>query len=323
MLKLSFIIPLYNTEQFIIECLESLYNQYLSESEYEVIVIDDGSTDLGPVRVLDFAKTKTNCYLFTQSNIGPAAARNNGLRKARGEFVMFVDADDYLFPDTIRYFLTRIEENELDLIRGKIADVGYDGHLLSVSSSEKYSERVMDGVQLCTEVIQGEYYSVLYLIRKSVLSHHQLFFPENIYLCEDLCFLIHLCSLPVRTMALNRVLYAYRRNNPTSIVATAASLSKLMGYIWVLTDIQQIDNFRMKAVVNKAVSKGVCMILYWAASLSKPEKEQIIQALAVPAFSHLCLCGSLRFRIQALIYNLFSARGFLLFKQWMDAICLR
>lgn len=317
-MKLSFIVPLYNTERFIVECLESLYEQELAEEDFEVIVVNDGSTDAGPERVTGFAATKTNCRMVNQRNGGLSAARNSGLRVAKGEYVMFVDSDDYLLSDSISPFLEKLEMYDLDFIRGEKIEIDYDGAYLAGATFKKCSGACMGGAQFGTLVLGHDYYAWLYLVKRSFLEHEQLTFREDIRLCEDVHFSIHMCHRARRAMYLAKALYAYRQNNPHSILATAVNQSKLLDYVRVLVDIQGLKNSRMNEAVERAVSRGVCMILYWCASLPQEEQRTVIRALQIPAFSRIGLYGSLRFKGQGLIYNLFSARGFLFFKRLMD-----
>ena len=94
-IKLSFIIPYYNAEKWIAKCLESLLHQDLAEDEYEIIVVDDGST--GDVEILkDYSQSYSNIFYIWQENKMTCAARNKGLSLARGEFVFFCDNDDFV-----------------------------------------------------------------------------------------------------------------------------------------------------------------------------------------------------------------------------------
>lgn len=95
---LSFVIPLYNAGQFISSCLDSIFAIALDKGEYEVIVIDDGSTDGGAELVKEYAVKHDNLRLIQQENSGASAARNRGIEEARGEFIWFVDADDRIEP---------------------------------------------------------------------------------------------------------------------------------------------------------------------------------------------------------------------------------
>lgn len=93
---LSIVIPLYNCGEFVSACLDSILRQGLSREEYEVIVINDGSTDGGEKVVESYCKQHPNFRLINQSNQGVSAARNAGMANAQGEYILFCDPDDGL-----------------------------------------------------------------------------------------------------------------------------------------------------------------------------------------------------------------------------------
>lgn len=96
MVKLSIIIPVFNVEKYIEKCLQSVFAQDVSSDEYEVIVVDDGTLDNSMVIVEDFAKEQSNLKIIRQSNQGLSAARNTGLNNALGEYIWFIDSDDWV-----------------------------------------------------------------------------------------------------------------------------------------------------------------------------------------------------------------------------------
>ena len=108
---LSFIIPLYNASRFISMALDSIYENPLDESVYEVVVIDDGSTDDGVKVVKEYATKHENLRLIQQPNSGASAARNRGIEVAKGEFVWFVDADDRIEPKILETVWQIYKEN--------------------------------------------------------------------------------------------------------------------------------------------------------------------------------------------------------------------
>lgn len=99
--KLSIIIPMYNAEKYIGNCLESILNQNLDPAQYEIIIINDGSTDKSIQIVNEYAISNDNIIILSQSNSGQSSARNNGISKATGDFLFFIDADDFLIPDSL------------------------------------------------------------------------------------------------------------------------------------------------------------------------------------------------------------------------------
>lgn len=96
MILLSIIVPVYNIENYITRCIESLLNQEFSPNEYEIILINDGSTDNSGQICQHYTILYNNIILINQINQGVSAARNLGLEMARGKFICFVDGDDYL-----------------------------------------------------------------------------------------------------------------------------------------------------------------------------------------------------------------------------------
>lgn len=112
MMKVSVIIPVYNIEKYVERCLESINNQtYL---DIEAIVVDDGSTDKSS-DIVDRYLNHDNFIIIHKKNGGLSSARNTGLKVATGEYIMFVDGDDYLLDDTIEILISKISE-EIDVI---------------------------------------------------------------------------------------------------------------------------------------------------------------------------------------------------------------
>lgn len=114
-MKLSVVIPYYNGERWIGKCLDSLLNQDLPVSDYEIIVVDDGSTNSVEM-LLDYSRKYENIKYARQPNAGQSAARNHGLDMARGEYVFFLDCDDYVVPNVIRKVLGKAIDNQADVI---------------------------------------------------------------------------------------------------------------------------------------------------------------------------------------------------------------
>lgn len=115
-MKLSIIIPAYNVGKFINKCIQSLLKQDLPLSEYEIIIVDDGSKDDTYQKALELASKFDNVFAFTQTNQGQSGARNNALDKAKGEYVWFVDGDDYVIPNCFNKLYSIAKQNDLDAL---------------------------------------------------------------------------------------------------------------------------------------------------------------------------------------------------------------
>lgn len=115
-MRLSIIVPVYNVERYLDECISSLFNQGLADDDFEVLLIDDGSTDTSFSIASKWAEHKKNVFVYRQENRGQAVARNLGLDKACGQYVMFVDSDDYLLPHKLEPILRIADDNRLDAV---------------------------------------------------------------------------------------------------------------------------------------------------------------------------------------------------------------
>ena len=93
---ISFIVPVYNTEKYLYACLDSLLDQDLSPDEYEIICINDGSTDNSLAVLKKYEAEYKNIFVINQRNSGVCQARNAGLLKAKGEYIWFIDSDDVI-----------------------------------------------------------------------------------------------------------------------------------------------------------------------------------------------------------------------------------
>lgn len=128
-MKLSIIIPVYNSEQYIGRCLNSILNQNLPLDDYEVIIINDGSSDNSLQIANVFAKQYKNVKVYGQSNKGQGVARNKGMEKALGDYIMFIDSDDYLVHNVLNDMLSRVEDNNVEILVSGFWQMSRDGSI--------------------------------------------------------------------------------------------------------------------------------------------------------------------------------------------------
>lgn len=114
-LKLSIIVPIYNVEKYVERCVNSLLNQDLDKEEYEIILVNDGSTDGSFEVAKQLANKNSNIKLFTKKNEGLSSTRNFGIQHANGRFIMHVDSDDFLEDNVVGKVLKVAEDNDLEL----------------------------------------------------------------------------------------------------------------------------------------------------------------------------------------------------------------
>jgi len=115
--RISIVIPVFNAGTYIADCLQSLYAQQLREDEFEVILVNDGSSDNSLVICEAFGRNHTNIHIVSQQNMGVSAARNAGIALAKGDYLCFVDADDELVNGSLRYLIDNFLVAGTDVVR--------------------------------------------------------------------------------------------------------------------------------------------------------------------------------------------------------------
>lgn len=151
-MKLSIIIPIYNVEPWIGRCLDSCLNQNLSEDEYEIICVDDGSKDGSMSVVEQYAQKYSNIVMLHQANAGQSAARNHAMRVARGKYIWFVDSDDWVQPHCLQGILDTLEKDLLDVICFSFQFVDEDGTIRPDCYPHRKTEVVMNGESFIAEI---------------------------------------------------------------------------------------------------------------------------------------------------------------------------
>lgn len=132
-MKVSLIIPVYNVEDFLDRCLKSVEEQTYKDAE--VIIINDGSKDNSYKIIDEYVARNENFVCYKIENSGLGGARNFGLTKANGEYVVFLDSDDYIAPDCLEKFVCAAEENQSDIVVCNSFDVQEDGTIISLSQN--------------------------------------------------------------------------------------------------------------------------------------------------------------------------------------------
>lgn len=209
MIKLSFVIPVYNVEQYIGKCLESCLNQDLLEDEFEIIVVNDATPDNSLETVRRFQSHSRNIRVINRPNGGLSAARNTGLDNVRGEYVWFVDSDDWIAPDCIGSLYDCAKKSDLDVLCFGLNLAYPDGRIAPFYISYEENERIYEGKEFITAVkMPPAAWAALY--KTEFLRKHMLKFLEGI-LHEDQEFTPRAYTLAQRIAFTDRHLYFYNQ----------------------------------------------------------------------------------------------------------------
>jgi len=189
-MKLSIVVPLYNSENFIRPCVESLMIQKIDSALFEILLIDDGSQD-NSLRIIEgLEQMHTNVHAYHKENSGTGDTRNYGMDKARGTYLYFLDIDDYLANDTLHVILENIEQNQLDVLCFDSIKTTTRDLIDTATTVVPDHLEIMDGISYIGK--KGFEFEVWhYIIRRDFLVSTGIRFdPESIL--EDSSFTVHL-----------------------------------------------------------------------------------------------------------------------------------
>ena len=211
-MKLSIIVPVYNVEAFLNKCVDSLLAQDLSKEDYEVILVDDGSTDSSGALCDTLAAEHGNIRVIHQQNRGLSGARNAGIPVASGTYVLFVDSDDFLCPNVLGTLVGLMESKELDILRFNYQNVNMDGAVFEPNKYVKpfvdYSDVVCDGETFLNERLGYACYAWQFLVKASILRQEGNGFKEGIYF-EDVEWTPRILLQARRVASTDTLVYNY------------------------------------------------------------------------------------------------------------------
>ncbi len=209
MVKLSIIIPVYNVEKYLAKCLDSVLvgNQFTGQ----VVCVNDGSTDGSAAILEQYAKQFPNVEIITQTNAGLSAARNAGIKAATGDYVCFLDSDDYWQHNVLAGLMEQIERDKLDVLRFKYQNVNenyevFNPYKRDYRLDNDYSEVPTDGVSFLNSRMNTQCYAVMFIIKRDLLEG--CLFTEGIFF-EDTDWTPRMLSRANRVASTATIVYNY------------------------------------------------------------------------------------------------------------------
>ena len=206
---LSYIVPVYNTEAYVIKCLDTIVNQGINPDDYEVIVVDDGSPDNSRAIIEEYISTHQQVRLISQPNGGLSAARNTGIDNARGRYLHFVDSDDYLEQGMMADLLQRAVSLNLDILFFNYKNVDMHGHAISTDRVLEFpSTPPMTGYDFLSNHPMIPY-AWRFLLSRDYLDKTGYRFDTSILICEDGPFMAHILPSAKSVAYEDAVVYCY------------------------------------------------------------------------------------------------------------------
>ena len=289
---ISIIVPVYNTVEFLKESLKSLLIQGVVS--YEIIIVNDGSTDGSAKVAKDFANEHSNVIYIDQENKGAGAARNLGISYAGGEYIYFMDSDDILRKNALSSLLTIVKEEKLEAIL-------FDGEAFYSSTNKSESIEFMppnytrsktygyfsSGELLLSELINKKEFlpsPCLYIVKRSVILNNNLKFIEG-YIHEDELYTPTMLLNIKRCMHINRSLFL-RRVREESVMTSSNAEKRYKSLTKVLIELD--DTYNKHSFISNETKKGFKKIMseiyetliYYSYHVDDKIKDPIINKIA-------------------------------------------
>ena len=225
--KISVIIPVYNVAPYIEKCVESIAAQTFAD--IEILCVDNGSADNSLALLNKLAKADKRIKIFSVENLGPGHSRNKGLDEAVGEYILFVDSDDFIAPTLCEFLYTKAQEENLDIAACEFYEYHHDSGQSSVAShrfelSCKYDLSVQKGdsrtdfadFAFASPFVWGKLY------RREIIQDKHIRFPLGAV--EDVPFIVSVLMQCNRVKRFAKYLYYYRVGRPGSISGKAEQM---------------------------------------------------------------------------------------------------
>ncbi|MBM6721150.1 glycosyltransferase [Bacteroides gallinaceum] len=304
--KFSLIIPVYNVEIYIARCLDSVLNQDIPMSEYEIIVVNDGSTDRSATIVEQYARKYSNLIVINKENGGLSSARNAGLRKATGEYVWFIDSDDFICKDVLKDIYKECINNQLDVLRIKWQRVDIHENILPPLKKGDRGKGfpITSGLEFVEKRCSTYLFAWSFIYKHAVLLKSNILFKEGL-LYEDVEFNVRILPLIDRIKSFNKVCYCYTVNRRGSILNKIDS-KRISDLLIVCDTIKTLSKQSDLSFYKRILSDCVISAILLTASSSQMLKESgrdFLWKLSEFGINHLLYTGTLPRKILCFVFN--------------------
>ena len=294
-MKLSIVTTMYNSAKYLPKCVDSLLDQDLTENDYEIILVNDGSPDDSLELAEQYASRHKNIKVLSHANKGLAGARNTGLLAASGEYLCFVDPDDYVKPNIFGRLLHRMDEEQLDMLWFDYEMVNESSQMVAKPKGTvlDHSPQLMSGEAFLSKKLGYACFVWSFVYRLSFLRKWGILFNEGVFF-DDTNWLPRVCCKAERIDSYDEVCYCYFQRSGSLLNAQteAAKKKKLKGQVELISN--------LKAYSEETASQGVkhwyrsmistTVLAMVSAAVEGSDKGIVKEVSALPVFpleSHL------------------------------------
>lgn len=257
-MKLSILIPMFNAQAYIGNCLESLVQQNLSKDDYEILVMDDGSSDNSADLVKTYTSKYKNIRLYKEKNAGAYASRNKLLKLAKGEYIYNLDADDYLAHFCLKNILRIAEDHNLDIVGFKTIETpSLDKHDWQIPNDGGGVE-VISGEELIAREINMRNEIWWYIVKRKLIADLSIVFSRNQY-NADVLFTLNVFLQAKKVVFLPFQLHRYvqtedslMRSTNFDIVVKRVNYIQMMvlNFSKLITSLKERSDFKNEIVIK-------------------------------------------------------------------------
>jgi glycosyltransferase involved in cell wall biosynthesis len=305
MISLSIIIPVFNVEQYLKKCLDSIFFNNNNLDLFEVIIVNDGTPDNSMEIVAEFTKIFKNIFVVNQVNKGLGEARNEGVKHVNGEYLWFVDSDDWLVEGAINNILNILNLNELDILA---IDYTYSsGEKSTVMNFAKQGSIYTGKEYLAINFVQNPVQ--YYVINSSFYKKNNLCFKKGIY-HEDSLFTPIALFYAKAVMFFNSSCYIYNVREGSIMTSPNATLKHCNDMITVSNDllsfmITDAKNSQDKRILSKYIGTALGGVYYYWKTLNYNDKKNISNKLLFfKFFKPLILSFQYKYLISTIVIKL-------------------
>ena len=282
---ISVIVPVYKVERYLPRCIESILRQ--TYTNFELILVDDGTPDRSGIICDRYAEKDSRIRVIHKENGGVSTARNAGIDAAKGEWITFVDSDDWVSDEYLETLIHPMNEERYDLI---VAGVEYryfkivrrNSNELSIDMSGINNEVVFESI--CKTEFSGPCFK---LFSSSIIKDNSLYFPENVAMAEDAIFVKKYLKLCKKIYVSSKTVYYYNRLNGFSVTMSNPYFKErkewdslyIETYIETLTDLCVEEKLLKKEISRKSTSLFSTNVRSAIKSLCEKEAKATIKDL--------------------------------------------
>lgn len=314
-MKLSIIIPVYNVEQYIRSCVESIYRQDLNEEDFEVILVNDGTQDDSFEIINDLISTHTNIVVLEQENKGLSVARNRGLAYASGQYVLFVDSDDMLIDKSLSKLCSMLDSYPVDMLIAGFVKMN-NQEIISfngIASTDFITETKQASDIFLHKFNPQECYVWRTLYRRDFLEDINIRFIPDVYF-EDVPFTVE-CYLKANMCIYTSLVFYIYRQRENSVVSSINvkkifDINTVLARLWKMKQDPSLPKEIQRQLMNSIFSTFSVSIWYISHSTALYEQKQIIISNLKQKVPDICFTNGFKQRIVSLMFKL-SPRAYI------------